>query len=101
MNEAANRPANASAERLDMECTADNAREFNAALRERLPELHAMAKAFHERGMLPGLRGATLRDNATADERLAQSAHKRAVPVESTESIDRRLKAERAARERG
>ena len=99
MTEAANSQAKAGAERLDMECTAYNAREFNAALRDRLPELHDLAKAFHARGMLPGLRGATLRDNATADERLAQSAHKRAVPTESTASIGRRLKAARAARE--
>lgn len=42
-------------------CTPENAREFNAALRETLPEAHDLARALHKAGMIDGLRGARIR----------------------------------------
>lgn len=43
-----------------VECTADNAAEFNGQLRECMPEFHALAAALHRRGMIDGLRNARL-----------------------------------------
>ena len=45
----------------EMLCTPENAREFNTALRESLPEAHDLARALHKAGMIDGLRGARIR----------------------------------------
>ncbi len=82
----------APAEPLDMLCEPDNARAFNAAARQHLPGFHALAKALHQRGMVAGLRGATLRDTATADAHHARTAHLRAQPVTSNASVEADLR---------
>lgn len=43
-----------------IECTAENAAEFNARLREYMPDFHALAAALHRRGMVNGLRNARI-----------------------------------------
>lgn len=42
------------------ECTTENAAEFNARLREYMPDFHALAAALHRRGMIDGLRNARI-----------------------------------------
>lgn len=41
-------------------CGPENVAEFNARLRAEMPELYALAKALHERGMIDGLGGARI-----------------------------------------
>jgi hypothetical protein len=41
-------------------CGGENVKEFNAALRQHLPEFHAQVKALYQAGLIPGLAGATL-----------------------------------------
>ncbi|TVO53836.1 hypothetical protein [Denitromonas halophila] len=79
-------------EPLNMVCDATNARQFNAAVRQHLPEFHDLAKAFHARGLIPGLRGARITDIATAKAERAATAQYRAVPVVSNASVAEGLK---------
>ncbi len=73
-------------------CTADNVRHFNAAVRQHLPEFHELAKAFHQHGLIDGMRGATLTDINTANQQRAATAQYRAVPVTSNASVAEGLK---------
>ena len=48
-------------------CHPENVTQFNADLRETLPEAHALAREMHKRGMIDGLRGARIADKAAAE----------------------------------
>lgn len=52
-----------------LHCGPENIREFNLALRQRLPGCHALAKALFEAGMMPGLAGASLESAPFTDEK--------------------------------
>jgi len=71
---------------------ATSARQFNERLRTQLPVAHSLAKALHGLGMLPGLRGATITDPATAQARDAALDHKRVTPSISTASVEASLR---------
>lgn len=52
-----------------MLCTPENTAEFNARLREEMPEFHAFARALHERGFIDGLRGARIGPVGSLEQR--------------------------------
>lgn len=74
-------------------CTPENAREFNAALREALPGAHDLARALHKAGLIDGLRGARIRP-VGAENHAALVAVR---PALSAASESRRLDREWAA----
>lgn len=56
-----------------MHCTADNVREFNAALRQHLPGAHDLARELHRLGLITGLAGARIGPaGSLADPRAVQ-----------------------------
>lgn len=48
-------------------CHPENVAQFNAELRETLPEAHELAREMHKRGMVDGMRGARISGKSAHD----------------------------------
>lgn len=59
---------------FDLVCGPENVREFNAALRETLPEFADFARELHKTGLIAGLRGCRLMAPDIAEARRAADA---------------------------